>query len=155
MIPITKLSVPGGVQGNHVFTVEAAPFVKGSRLCLRDRGESDVLRCVDMPVAISINHVDISHLRIRQNLAAILTSLAISTESLTEKELDMAETRLKVIVAGAGIAGLATAIALRQLPNVDVEIYERSTELKEIGASIALSPNVVLSQLLLVHSTDR
>ncbi|KPI38392.1 Salicylate hydroxylase [Cyphellophora attinorum] len=53
----------------------------------------------------------------------------------------MAEGRLKVIIAGAGIAGLATAIALRQLPYVDVELYERYSELKEIGASIALSPN--------------
>jgi 2-polyprenyl-6-methoxyphenol hydroxylase-like FAD-dependent oxidoreductase len=37
---------------------------------------------------------------------------------------------------------LATAIALRQLAFVDVELYERYAELKEIGASIALSPNV-------------
>lgn len=54
----------------------------------------------------------------------------------------MTESRLKVIIAGAGISGLVTAIALRQLPYVDVELYERSPELKEIGASIALSPNV-------------
>ncbi|OAP55242.1 salicylate hydroxylase, variant [Fonsecaea erecta] len=53
----------------------------------------------------------------------------------------MEEGRLKVIIAGAGIAGLATGIALRQLPYIDVELYERSPELKEIGASIALSPN--------------
>jgi salicylate hydroxylase len=59
--------------------------------------------------------------------------------------IEMAENRLKVIIAGAGIAGLATAIALRQLPYVDVELYERYPELKEIGASIALSPNVSLS----------
>jgi salicylate hydroxylase len=57
----------------------------------------------------------------------------------------MSADRLRVIIAGAGIAGLATAIALRQLPNVDVELYERSPELKELGASIALSPNVVSS----------
>jgi salicylate hydroxylase len=54
----------------------------------------------------------------------------------------MTDGRLKVIIAGAGIAGLATAIALRQLAFVDVELYERYAELKEIGASIALSPNV-------------
>jgi salicylate hydroxylase len=54
----------------------------------------------------------------------------------------MTESRLKVIIAGAGIAGLATAVALRQLHFVDVELYERSLELGEIGASIALSPNV-------------
>ncbi|KAI1622996.1 salicylate hydroxylase [Exophiala viscosa] len=52
---------------------------------------------------------------------------------------------IKVIVAGAGIAGLATAISLRQLNssghNFNVHLYERAPELKEIGASIALSPN--------------
>ncbi|KIW12675.1 hypothetical protein PV08_09953 [Exophiala spinifera] len=53
----------------------------------------------------------------------------------------MGDGQLKVLIAGAGIAGLATAVALRQLPNVDVELYERSLDLKEIGASIALSPN--------------
>lgn len=54
--------------------------------------------------------------------------------------------QLKVIIAGAGIAGLATAIALRQLPYIDVQLYERYSELKEIGASIALSPNVCIQQ---------
>jgi salicylate hydroxylase len=64
----------------------------------------------------------------------------------------MAEGRLKVIIAGAGIAGLATAIALRKLPYVDIELYERYSELKEIGASIALSPNVsVLVNALSVY----
>ncbi|KIV77452.1 hypothetical protein PV11_09246 [Exophiala sideris] len=52
---------------------------------------------------------------------------------------------IKIIVAGAGIAGLAAAVSLRQLNssghNFDVHLYERAPELKEIGASIALSPN--------------
>lgn len=60
----------------------------------------------------------------------------------------MDDGRLKVIIAGAGIAGLATAIALRQLPFVDVELYERFPELGEIGASIALSPNVSMTSLV-------
>lgn len=50
-------------------------------------------------------------------------------------------TRLQVAVIGAGIAGLAAAIALKSHPAVDVKIYERATELREIGASIALGPN--------------
>jgi salicylate hydroxylase len=41
----------------------------------------------------------------------------------------------------SGITGLATAIALRKLPNVDVQIYERATELRELGQVIALNPN--------------
>ncbi|CAK7268612.1 hypothetical protein SEPCBS119000_003149 [Sporothrix epigloea] len=46
-----------------------------------------------------------------------------------------------IAIAGAGIAGLALAIALKDLPGVRVDIYERAAQLREIGASIALSPN--------------
>lgn len=52
---------------------------------------------------------------------------------------------LRVIIAGAGIAGLATAISLSQIAsitNIDIQLYEQAPELLEIGASIALSPNV-------------
>jgi len=48
---------------------------------------------------------------------------------------------LHIAIVGAGIAGLTAAIALLKHPNIHVEIYERATELKEIGASIALGPN--------------
>ena len=50
-------------------------------------------------------------------------------------------TQLQIAVIGAGIAGLATAIALKDHPNIDVQIYEQAGELREIGASIALGPN--------------
>ncbi|KAI0178452.1 salicylate 1-monooxygenase [Pestalotiopsis sp. NC0098] len=54
----------------------------------------------------------------------------------------MTETpKLQVAIVGAGIAGLAAAIALKHHPAVDVQIYERAAELREIGASIALGPN--------------
>lgn len=49
--------------------------------------------------------------------------------------------RLRIVVIGAGIAGLAAAIALKDHPLVDVQIYEKAAELREIGASIALGPN--------------
>ncbi|KAL7953971.1 FAD/NAD(P)-binding domain-containing protein [Trichoderma compactum] len=51
---------------------------------------------------------------------------------------------LRVIIAGAGIAGLATAISLTRvsgIPDLDIQLYEQAPELREIGASIALSPN--------------
>ncbi|KAK4860701.1 hypothetical protein LT330_004432 [Penicillium expansum] len=51
---------------------------------------------------------------------------------------------IRVLIAGAGIAGLATAISLARistLPNLDIQLYEQAPELLEIGASIALSPN--------------
>ena len=49
--------------------------------------------------------------------------------------------KLEVAIVGAGIAGLTAAIALLQHPLINVNIYEKATELKEIGASIALGPN--------------
>ncbi|UKZ83998.1 hypothetical protein TrVFT333_011814 [Trichoderma virens FT-333] len=51
---------------------------------------------------------------------------------------------LRVIIAGAGIAGLATAISLTRISGIadlDIQLYEQAPELREIGASIALSPN--------------
>ncbi|KAL2061529.1 hypothetical protein VTL71DRAFT_6906 [Oculimacula yallundae] len=48
---------------------------------------------------------------------------------------------LRIAIVGTGIAGLTAAIALRKLPHVKVELYEKATELKEIGASITLGPN--------------
>ncbi|KAE8141387.1 hypothetical protein BDV38DRAFT_279285 [Aspergillus pseudotamarii] len=48
---------------------------------------------------------------------------------------------VKVMIAGAGIAGLSVAVALRRLPYIEVELFEQATELREIGASIAISPN--------------
>lgn len=56
---------------------------------------------------------------------------------------------VRVLIAGAGIAGLATAISLTRkstIPNLDIQLYEQAPELLEIGASIALSPNVGLSR---------
>ena len=54
----------------------------------------------------------------------------------------MAETpRLRIAIVGAGIAGLTAAIALQEHPGIDIQIYERTSELREIGASIALGPN--------------
>lgn len=48
---------------------------------------------------------------------------------------------LEIAIIGAGVAGLATAIALKDHPRIAVQIYEQAEELREIGASIALGPN--------------
>lgn len=47
---------------------------------------------------------------------------------------------LQIAIIGTGIAGLTAAIALRKHPNINVELYEKATELREIGASITLGP---------------
>lgn len=45
-----------------------------------------------------------------------------------------------VIIIGAGIGGLAAALALERA-GVDVEVHERAPELTEVGAGLALWPN--------------
>jgi salicylate hydroxylase len=53
-----------------------------------------------------------------------------------------------VVVAGAGIAGLATALALARR-GIEVAVFERAAEPAEVGAGLQLSPNAVhaLAQL--------
>ena len=46
----------------------------------------------------------------------------------------------KVLIAGGGIGGLAAALALLKA-GIDVEIYEQSDELREVGAGLQISPN--------------
>jgi 2-polyprenyl-6-methoxyphenol hydroxylase-like FAD-dependent oxidoreductase len=48
----------------------------------------------------------------------------------------------RAVVIGAGIGGLTTAIALKQT-GWDVAVYERSPELREVGAGITLWTNAV------------
>jgi salicylate hydroxylase len=47
---------------------------------------------------------------------------------------------LKVAIIGAGIGGLAAAIALRQR-GIEVEVHERSPKLEEVGAGLQIGPN--------------
>lgn len=47
--------------------------------------------------------------------------------------------QLKVAIVGAGPAGLAAAIQLRRLPNVDLDIFDQARELREIGAVSQIS----------------
>jgi len=47
---------------------------------------------------------------------------------------------LKVVIVGGGIGGLTAALALLQR-GVDVEVYEQSAALKEVGAGVQLGSN--------------
>lgn len=49
---------------------------------------------------------------------------------------------MRIAVAGGGIAGLTSAVALAD-KGFHVDIYERSATLEEVGAGIQLSPNAV------------
>lgn len=46
----------------------------------------------------------------------------------------------RVLIAGAGIAGLTTALALLQR-GFDVDVYEQAPELRELGAGLQIGPN--------------
>ncbi len=61
----------------------------------------------------------------------------------------------KVIVSGAGIAGLAAALALRQR-GVAVTVLEQASQLREVGAGLQIAPNGsrVLQALGLTESVE-
>ncbi len=63
---------------------------------------------------------------------------------------------MKVAVVGGGIAGFCAAIALGRI-GVDVEIFERSSAIREIGAGLSLWPNAThaLRELGLLESCLR
>lgn len=46
----------------------------------------------------------------------------------------------RIAVIGGGIGGLAAALALLQR-GFDVDVYEQSAELKEVGAGVQMGPN--------------
>jgi len=52
----------------------------------------------------------------------------------------MATHARQIIVIGAGIGGLAAALAL-QRRGFKVAVYERAPEIREIGAGVVIAPN--------------
>ena len=66
-------------------------------------------------------------------------NLAEETIIIKSECVGMAKTR-RVIIVGAGLGGLAAAVGLRQR-GFEVEVYEQSPALGEIGAGINITPN--------------
>ena len=52
--------------------------------------------------------------------------------------------RRRIAVIGAGIGGLTLAIALRR-HGLEVEIYEQTAELREVGAAVARHSDIIRS----------
>ncbi len=50
---------------------------------------------------------------------------------------------MKIVIAGAGISGLTAALALYEKGEKEIQLFERATELREVGAGIQLAPNAV------------
>lgn len=68
------------------------------------------------------------------NIISSKPAMAVNDTTPTPK-------KLKVAVVGGGPGGLATAIALAKIPNVDVKVYEKDKILREVGAGINISAN--------------
>ena len=73
-----------------------------------------------------------------------LRNLAIELVSVQESSSPPPATGPRVLVVGAGIGGLTTAIALRRV-GIDVVVLEQAPELREVGAGISLWPNAILA----------
>ena len=50
---------------------------------------------------------------------------------------------LRVIIAGAGVGGLALANTLKNCPHVQVQVIERTDEFKRFGGPIQLASNAL------------
>lgn len=63
---------------------------------------------------------------------------------------------MKVLIAGAGIGGLATALSLHEA-GVEVEVFEQARQLRELGVGINMLPHAVkeLAALGLLPALDR
>lgn len=62
----------------------------------------------------------------------------------------------RVIIIGGGISSLSAAIAVRQV-GLEVTVFERAEELKEVGAALALASNAIkaLGRLGLANEVQR
>jgi salicylate hydroxylase len=59
---------------------------------------------------------------------------------LQEQKAVMTANQLPIVITGAGIGGLTTALALLQR-GIDVVVLEQAQELREVGAGLQISPN--------------
>jgi 5-methylphenazine-1-carboxylate 1-monooxygenase len=63
---------------------------------------------------------------------------------------------MKVLIAGGGIGGFATALSLHAV-GVECEVFEQSTTIRELGVGINVLPHAVkeLAGLGLLDALDR
>ena len=63
---------------------------------------------------------------------------------------------MKILIAGGGIGGLAAALSLHQ-KGIECEVFERSSEIRELGVGINTLPHAIkeLADLELLDDLDR
>ena len=54
----------------------------------------------------------------------------------------MPHSKLNIAIVGGGIGGVATAVALHRA-GIHATVYERASQLREVGAGLMLWPNAV------------
>jgi salicylate hydroxylase len=69
-----------------------------------------------------------------------MSGVARAAARLAHKETRMASRKPHILIIGGGIGGMAAALALLKR-GFDVDVYEQSAELREVGAGIQISPN--------------
>src|ERR1700754_3494081 len=62
---------------------------------------------------------------------------------------------MKVVIVGAGIGGLTTALALHEV-GIEAEVYDQARELRELGVGINMLPHAIkeLAALGLLPALD-
>ncbi|KAI0024518.1 hypothetical protein F4780DRAFT_768813 [Xylariomycetidae sp. FL0641] len=61
----------------------------------------------------------------------------------------MSQPKIKIAIAGGGIAGLALAAGLCRKPHIDVHVYESVTHYADVGAGLALHLNAIKAMALI------
>ncbi|KAF3274273.1 hypothetical protein TWF970_008024 [Orbilia oligospora] len=91
------------------------------------------------PVTSTNTPLSNSHLQ-SQHLAPLVPSIAQSSINISNISSLTPSTPLKIIIIGAGVAGLSAAIGL-SLTGHNVTIFEAVSTIKEVGAGIQIAPN--------------
>jgi zeaxanthin epoxidase len=82
-----------------------------------------------------------------QTLLSVSSSISsnekLGLESLSSNDDITPNDPLKVLIAGAGVGGLALAKVLTKLPNVEVTILEQTSAFKRFGGPIQLASNAM------------
>jgi salicylate hydroxylase len=74
----------------------------------------------------------------RHHRSPFLPALEASSGKLSDQDADV---DVDVVIIGGGLVGLATAVALARRGISKIQIYERASSLRPIGAAIGLYPN--------------